>query len=122
LVKAGQMLITKPDTKNLPGAVDVDVKKIMKTSRLITGFRKLGSQSLIAQTASQQDAQRAKGELYETNLAIIGAGTDIILLDPTHIPTVAQPLPPPSPPPVPPPTPTPARSEFGPPRTITAPN
>src|SRR5437660_4521753 len=36
LVHAGQMLITKPGATNLPRPVDVDVKKIMKTSRLVT--------------------------------------------------------------------------------------
>src|SRR5437867_7620697 len=33
LVHAGQMLITKPDVKNLPSPVDVDIRKLRKTSR-----------------------------------------------------------------------------------------
>src|SRR5438046_4783604 len=79
LVHAGQMLITKPDDKNLSNPVDVDIRQLSKTSRLIQGFVNMGSESLIAQTEAGQDTKRAEGELYETNLAIYGAGTSIIL-------------------------------------------
>jgi hypothetical protein len=34
------MLITKPNAKNLPSPVDVDIRKLMKTSRLIKGLEK----------------------------------------------------------------------------------
>src|SRR5437016_11992251 len=120
LVRAGQMLIAKPDAKNLPNPVDVDIRQIRKTSRLIRGFGKMGSENLIAQTEAAQDEERAEGELYETNLAIYGGGTSIILNDPTHIQETqigAQQNP--SPPPVVPPV---VPSEFGPPATITSPN
>src|SRR5437667_1918097 len=120
LVHAGQMLIAKPDAKNLPNPVDVDIRQIRKTSRLIRGFGKMGSQNLIAQAEAAQDEERAEGELYETNLAIYGGGTSIILDDPTHIQETqiaAQQNP--SPPPVVPPV---VPSEFGPPDTITSPN
>src|SRR5207302_9868232 len=63
LVHAGQMLITKPGATNLPRPVDVDVKKIMKTSRLVTSFRKLGSEPLIAQVEAVQDAEKASGQV-----------------------------------------------------------
>jgi len=111
------MLIAKPDAKNLPNPVDVDIRKLRKTSRLISGFGKMGSEDLIAKTEANQDEERAEGELYETNVAIYGGGTSIILNDPTHIRethTEAQQNP--SPPPVVVPT------EFGPPETITSPN
>src|SRR5207248_1661525 len=120
LVHAGQMLITKPDAKNLSNPVDVDIRQLRKTSRLIKGFGKMGSESLIAQTEAGQDKERAEGELYETNLAIYGAGTSIILDDQTHIQETqiaAQQNP--SPPPVVPPV---VPTEFGPPETITSPN
>ena len=120
LVHAGQMLITKPNAKNLPSPVDVDIRKLMKTSRLIRGFGKMGSENLIAQTEAGQDKERAEGELYETNLAIYGAGTSIILDDQVHIQEtqIAAQQNPPPPPVVPPVVP----SEFGPPETITSPN
>src|SRR2546430_12864451 len=128
LVHAGQMLIAKPDAKNLPNPVDVDIRQIRKTSRLIRGFGKMGSENLIAQTEATQDEERAEGELYETNLAIYGGGTSIILTDQEHIQETQiaaqqNPSPPPvvtpSPPPVVPPV---VPSEFGPPATITSPN
>jgi hypothetical protein len=128
LVHAGQMLITKPDAKNLPNPVDVDIRQLRKTSRLIRGFGKMGSEDLIAQTEADQDEERAEGELYETNLAIYGGGTSIILNDPehiqeTHIVAEQNPPPTPVPPPVPPPVVPPVvASEFGPPETITSPN
>src|SRR6476660_4420594 len=111
LVHAGQMLITKPDAKNLPNPVDVDIRKLLKTSRLIKGFGKMGSEDLIAQTEAEQDEQRGEGELYETNLAIYGGGTSLVLNDPTHIQSSGQEnaqAPPPS--------------EFGPPETIPDPD
>src|SRR5207244_8186097 len=79
------MLIANPDAKNLPNPVDVDIRQIRKTSRLIRGFGKMGSENLIAQTEAAQDEERAEGELYETNLAIYGGGTSIILNDQEHI-------------------------------------
>ena len=112
LVHAGQMLITKPNAKNLSSPVDVDIRKLMKTSRLIKGFGKMGSEDLIAQTEADQEKEREEGELYETNLAIYGGGTDLILNDPTHVQSSGQenaPLPPPP-------------SEFGPPETIPDPD
>src|SRR5437773_4408217 len=107
LVHAGQMLITKPNAKNLSNPVDVDIRQLRKTSRLIKGFGKMGSENLIAKTETEQDKERAEGELYETNLAIYGAGTSIILDDQVHIQETqiaAQQNPPPPPvvPPVPP--------------------
>src|SRR5438046_3228334 len=59
LVRAGQMLIAKPDAKNLPNPVDVDVRQIRKTSRLIRSFGKMGSEYLSAQT--QDDQAEAQG-------------------------------------------------------------
>ncbi len=109
LIHAGQMLITKPNAKNLPSPVDVDVRKLMKTSRLIRGFGKMGSEDLIAQTETQQDEEREGGELYETNLAIYGGGTNLILNDLTHVQSSGQENAQPP-------------SEFGPPETIAAPD
>jgi len=112
LVNAGQMLIAKPNAKNLPNPVDVDIRQIRKTSRLIRGFGKMGSEGLIAQTESAQDKERAEGELYETNLAIYGGGTSFILTDQEHI-QITQ---------ISGQQNVPAPSEFGPPETITSPN
>jgi mannose-6-phosphate isomerase-like protein (cupin superfamily) len=109
LVHAGQMLITKPNARNLPSPVDVDIRKLMKTSRLIRGFGKMGSEDLIAETETNQDEERADGDLYETNLAIYGGGTDIILTDLEHIRSSEEQVPQ-------------APSQFGPPETIATPD
>src|SRR5947207_14243905 len=85
LVHAGQMLIAKPDAKNLPNPVDVDIRQIRKTSRLIRGFGKMGSDNLIAQTEAAQDEERTDGELYETKLGLDGGGTSIITNDQEYI-------------------------------------
>ena len=42
LVHAGQMLITKPNAKNLPSPVDVDIRKLMKDFAPHQRFRKDG--------------------------------------------------------------------------------
>ena len=50
----------------------------------------MGSEDLIAQTEAEQDKEQEDGELYETNLAIYGGGTNLILNDPTHIQSSGQ--------------------------------
>src|SRR5207248_1056886 len=83
LVKAGQMIIMPSDSKMIPEPVDVDIQKITESSLLITGFGPLGSETLIA----LEKTKRAKtsGQLYETNLAIFGAGTNVVVTDPNKV-------------------------------------
>src|SRR5437879_11533160 len=61
LIHAGEMLITKPDAKNLSNPVDVDIRQLRKTSRLIKAFGKMASEKLIAKTETKQDKERAEG-------------------------------------------------------------
>ena len=124
LVKAGQMIIMRPDSKMIPEPVDVDIQKITQSSLLITGFGPLGSETLIAFEKTRQNEQKKSGQLIETNLAIYGAGTNVALLDPNTVDVAVSaqsnaaqsptppPTPPPPPPPTPPPTPPPS-SKFG---------
>src|SRR5207248_2484838 len=123
LVKAGQMIIMRPDSKMIPEPVDVDIGKITQSSLLVIGFSTpLGSEGLIAFEKTKQDEQKTSGQLHETNLAIYGGGTNVIVADPNTIDlavtaenNAAQsptPLPTPPPPPTPPPTPPPS-SKFG---------
>src|SRR5450432_3266378 len=115
LVHAGQMLIVNPKAKNLPDPVDVDVKRLMETSKLITDFGGLGSSDLIAREIQTQLDQKSNGGLVDTNLVIFGRGTVVSLLDPTNTSVVnqansnseRQPTPPPLTPTPPPMTPTP---------------
>src|SRR5205809_959540 len=55
LVKAGQMIIMRADSKTIPEPVDVDIGKITESSLLITGFGPLGSEALIAFEKTKQN-------------------------------------------------------------------
>jgi hypothetical protein len=82
LVKAGQMIIMRADSKTIPEPVDVDIGKITQSSLLVTGFSTpLGSEALIAFETTKQNAQKNSGQLYETNLAIFGAGTNVVVAE-----------------------------------------
>ncbi len=90
LVQAGQMLIVNPTGNGLPDPVDVDLNRLRKTSRLITGFGPLPSGDLIAQAIGAQDGRKKDGELIETNLVIFGGGTTVALVDPTQTSVLDQ--------------------------------
>ena len=122
LVKAGQMIIMRLDSKMIPEPVDVDIQKITQSSLLITGFGPLGSETLIAFERTRQNEQKNSGQLIETNLVIYGGGTNVILADPNTVDVAVSaesnaaqsPTPPPTPPPPPSPPPTPPpSSKFG---------
>ncbi|MEO5719721.1 MAG: FecR family protein, partial [Chthoniobacterales bacterium] len=84
LLHPGQMLIVNPNGTGLPEPVDFDLKRMMQTSLLITGFGPLPSAGLIAHEIALQDAKKNDGGLLQTNLVIFGAGTAVSLLDPTN--------------------------------------
>jgi cytoskeletal protein CcmA (bactofilin family) len=89
----GKMLIINPRDKRLPDPVNVDLKKLIKTSSLVnpSGFQgsksgnakdaALPSMPLINQAIKEQDLLRSKGQLQETNLAILGKGTGVVVAD-----------------------------------------
>ena len=108
LVHAGQMLIVSPKGKDLPAPVDVDLKRLLKTSALIGGnFAALPSLDLIGQEIKAQEQLKAEQALLDTNLVIHGGGTAVTLADATAVidqRVAAEPTPPPS---TPTPTPTP---------------
>ena len=126
LVKAGQMIIMRRDSKMIPEPVDVDIQKITQSSLLITGFGPLGSEALIAFERTRQNEQKNSGQLIQTNLVIYGAGTNVALTDPNTVDVAVSaqsnaaksPAPPPTPDqpntdsnPTPRPTPTPTRAQ-----------
>jgi mannose-6-phosphate isomerase-like protein (cupin superfamily) len=129
LVNAGQMMIVNPASRTLPNPVDVDIKRLMKTSSLVKKFRPLASNNLIDTEIGKQTKQKLKGGLIETNLVIFGGGTTVSLLDPTtsgildqaNANELRQPTPPPTPTPTTPPPPpviTPTPSKEGTPQVI----
>src|SRR5205814_2885013 len=119
LVKAGQMIIMRLDSKMIPEPVDVDIQKITQSSLLITGFGPLGSETLIAFERTRQNEQKNSGQLIETNLVIYGGGTNVALADPNTVDVAVSAESNAAQSPTPPPPPTP--SEFGTPSVITSP-
>src|SRR5438270_13222220 len=86
LVKAGQMIIMRLDSKMIPEPVDVDIGKITQSSLLVTGFSTpLGSETLIAFEKTKQDEQKNSGHLHETNFTIYGGGTIEVVPDHNYI-------------------------------------
>jgi hypothetical protein len=84
LVKEGQLLMFHlgPKVTSLPNPVDVDIQRLMATSKLIHGFAPLGSESSIDHGIADQKKQKTDGALVETNLVIYGRGTVVSLVDP----------------------------------------
>ena len=83
LLRPGRMVIMRPDAKRIPDPVAVDLRRIMKTSSLVTMTKKaeaeLPSTGLIEKEIAQQDHEREKGGLIETNLVINGHGTNVTI-------------------------------------------
>jgi len=81
LLQAGRMVIMRPDAKHIPDPVAVDLRRVMKTSSLVkmakNGEAELPSAGLIEKEIKQQDGERGKGGLIETNLVIDGHGTNV---------------------------------------------
>src|SRR6478735_4893285 len=114
LVKAGQMIIMRRDSKTIPEPVDVDISKITQSSLLVTGFSTpLGSETLIAFERRRQNEQKNSGQLIETNLVIYGSGTNVVLADPNTVDVAISAESNAAQSPTPPPTPPPPSSKFG---------
>lgn len=83
LLKAGRMVLMRPDAKRIPDPVAVDLRHVMQTSSLVKmakkGDRDLPSSGLIAKEIEHQDYERAQGGLIDTNFVISDHGTDVEL-------------------------------------------
>ena len=91
LLHAGQMLIVNPNGQSLPEPVDVDLKRLMETSLLITDFPRIPSLDLIRHEIATQTEKNTEGGLVDTNMAIFAGGTVVSPLDPTHANGADQP-------------------------------
>jgi hypothetical protein len=82
LVKEGQLLMfhLSPKLTSLPNPVDVDIKRLMATSHLVRGFPPIGSEHSIEKGIADQNKEKTKGGLVETNLVIFGRGTAVSLV------------------------------------------
>ena len=84
VLEAGKMVIMPANAKRIPDPVSVDLRKVMKTSSLVNmgGNKKtasLPSAGLIEQEIATQQKQKDKNELVDTNLVILGKGTNVVL-------------------------------------------
>ncbi|MEQ1851615.1 MAG: FecR family protein [Chthoniobacteraceae bacterium] len=85
-LRAGSMIIHKPGDKSLPEPVKIDIRRLIQSSSLVNPElfnaknkpAPLPSMPLIAAAIGEQDRQRAKGNLQDTNLVILGKGTKVV--------------------------------------------
>jgi hypothetical protein len=89
LVKAGQMVFGQTKAA-LSDPVDFDIGRFLKTSRFITDFSPLGSESLMASESQKQQREKTKKNLIDTNLVIFGGGTVVSLVDPAQVAAIDQ--------------------------------
>lgn len=113
LVDAGEMITVAANARSLPEPVTVDVKRIMRTSRLIKDGE-LEAYGLIVQTIDEQQRQLDTGKLRDAGPLLPGAqpnnpalqGAVVLNAQNNRLDATPIPQPPPTPPP-PPPTPAP---------------
>src|SRR5438270_11493844 len=76
----GKMVIMRPDAKQIPDPIDVDLAEIVRTSTLVNfpGSNVLPSMPLIQAAITDQAKAVAKGILVPTNL-VMGHGTKVVL-------------------------------------------
>jgi hypothetical protein len=95
VLTAGKMVLLRNHARSLPEPVDVDIRKMIKTSSLIdsAAFRgkakvvvqPLPSMGLIAQEIARQDELKGSTGLVETNLVIVGSGDRVLVADETQL-------------------------------------
>ena len=123
LLEAGRMVIMPPNAKHIPDPVAIDLKKLVRTSKLVNmggnnkkGTPALPSMPLIEQEVARQQRDKNSNHLIDTNLVILGNGANVLLASrdllqslsqrtdvataPSSDDTSVTPTPPPTPPPV----------------------
>ncbi len=90
LVRAGQLVIGNPDAA-VSDPVDFDIARFVRTSCLITDFPPLHSQSSLVAESQEQQREKSKRTLLETNLVIFGGGTLVSVVGKEHAPALDTP-------------------------------
>lgn len=80
-LKAGDMIVMKADAKTFPLPVQVDLERLMKTSKLLdpNEFGPIGNGQQINNALNQQGNLKKDGELLNTAFMLPGRGTKITL-------------------------------------------
>ena len=87
LLTPGKMVIMRPDAKRIPDPVTVDLKNVVKTSKLVNmdqgkkgkATASLPSLALIDKEVTKQEKEKNGRRLTPTNLVIAGKGTKVLL-------------------------------------------
>jgi len=86
LLTPGKMVIMPPNAKRIPDPVTIDLKKLVRTSSLVNmsggknkGDKPLPSIGLIDQEIAEQQQGKDDHRLVDTNLVILGKGTNVLL-------------------------------------------
>ncbi len=87
LLTPGKMVIMPPNAKRIPDPVSVDLAHVVKTSALVNmpgkkgakGAKPLPSIGLINKEVDRQSRAKSKRGLVDTNLVILGKGTDVLV-------------------------------------------
>lgn len=129
LLTPGRMVIMSPNARRIPDPVTVDLKKVIQTSTLVkmpsekhgkhaaADAPPLPSMSLIEHSVEQQQSGKGAHNLINTNLVILGKGTNVLLGSDSlmadlavrnDVANIAASLVPPKPEATPVPTPNPA--------------
>ncbi len=75
-VKAGEMIVTKPDAKVMPVPVNVDLKRLLRTSKLLQeNDANTPNEQQVASAVARQERQKEAGKLRDTPFVIHGRGT-----------------------------------------------
>ncbi len=80
-LKAGDMILMKPDAKSFPMPVKVDLERLMATSKLFdpNEFGPVGNDKQIAGALADQADKKKDGELMKTAFMLPGRGTRVSL-------------------------------------------
>src|SRR5689334_4236592 len=89
LLTPGKMVIMPPNARRIPDPVTVDLKKVVQTSNLVNMQAKKGKQTsantllpsmpLIDDAIAQQQTGKDGHKLIDTNLVILGKGTNVVI-------------------------------------------
>ena len=81
-LRAGQMIMMRPDARGFPRPVEIDIEKLLLTSELAGaggGFDIAGGDA-VGDALEEQKKQLREGKLIGTNLVIPGRGNQVLVL------------------------------------------
>jgi len=74
LLRPGDMIIMPPNATRIPNPVKIDLKKLVATSGLLSGFDDTENEEELARAVNEQQDELRSGELVDTNVILLGKG------------------------------------------------